>query len=287
MLNLLSNAFKFTFQGSIHVTLTEHDGRIEFSVRDTGTGIPEDEVPHVFERFHRVVGARSRTHEGSGIGLALTSELVRLHQGSITVSSRVGEGSTFTVQIPTGSAHLPQDHVHAEPGLSSTAMGAAPYVAEAMRWLPQDDEAGRSALERDAARDNDVAGARSAARERILVVDDNADMREYLTHLLSGWDVETAINGAAALERIRTVAARPRGHRRDDAGGRRVRAAGDAEVRSSDRIGAGADAVRQGGRRGACLGAGGRCRRLRHQAIQRPRAGRACALAAGPGARST
>ena len=205
VLNLLSNAFKFTFEGSIHVTLTEHDGRIEFSVRDSGTGIPEDEVPLVFERFHRVAGARSRTHEGSGIGLALTSELVRLHQGSITVSSRVGEGSTFTVQIPTGSAHLPQDRVDAEPGLSSTAIGAAPYVAEAMRWLPQDDEAAGAGLERDAARDRDAEGVRSGARERILVVDDNADMREYLTHLLRGWDVETAINGAVALERIRTV----------------------------------------------------------------------------------
>ena len=115
VLNLLSNALKFTLKGSIHVTLRESDGSVELTVRDTGTGIPENEVPRVFERFHRVEGARSRTHEGSGIGLALTTELVRLHGGSLTVRSRVGEGSTFTVRIPTGSEHLPQDHFDCRP----------------------------------------------------------------------------------------------------------------------------------------------------------------------------
>jgi signal transduction histidine kinase/DNA-binding response OmpR family regulator len=204
VLNLLSNAFKFTFEGSIRVTLQERDARIELSVTDTGTGIPEDDVRRVFERFHRVAGARSRTHEGSGIGLALTSELVRLHQGTITVSSRVGQGSTFTVQIPTGSAHLPRDRVDAVPEMSSTAVGAAPYVEEALRWLPQGDEATRSVSDRHAPGAIREESTRPGTRERILVVDDNADMREYLRQILRGWDVDTAINGAVALERIRS-----------------------------------------------------------------------------------
>ncbi len=204
VLNLLSNAFKFTFEGSIHVTLREDDGKIELTVRDTGTGIPENEVPRVFERFHRVAGARSRTHEGSGIGLALTSELVRLHGGTSTVSSRLGEGSTFIVQIPTGSAHLPQNRLKADPLPSSTSLGAALYVEEATRWLPSDDDVAPSVTERPSIVAHAGTTARPRIRERILVVDDNADMRDYLSHLLREWDVETAVNGAAALERIRT-----------------------------------------------------------------------------------
>ncbi len=103
VLNLLSNAFKFTFEGSVRIELRQRDRLVELTVRDTGAGIPEEELPRVFERFHRVEGARSRTHEGSGIGLALTVELVRLHGGTITVTSRVDEGSCFIVRIPDGA----------------------------------------------------------------------------------------------------------------------------------------------------------------------------------------
>ena len=84
VLNLLSNAFKFTFEGEIEVSLREADGFAELSVRDTGVGIPEAELPKLFERFHRIEGQKSRTHEGSGIGLALVQELVKLHGGIVT-----------------------------------------------------------------------------------------------------------------------------------------------------------------------------------------------------------
>src|SRR5262245_27687797 len=100
--NLLSNAFKFTLAGSIHVTLRHAGGAAELAVGDTGSGIPEAERERIFERFHRVAGDRARTHEGSGIGLALVHELVRLHGGTITVSSVLGQGSTFVVRLPTG-----------------------------------------------------------------------------------------------------------------------------------------------------------------------------------------
>jgi signal transduction histidine kinase len=136
VLNLLSNALKFTFAGSIRVALRRLADRVELTVADTGVGIPEHELERVFERFHRVEGIRSRTHEGSGIGLALTYELVRLHGGTISVASRVDAGSVFTVEIPLGRAHLPADRIGSAQTLASTALDAAALVDEAGRWLP-------------------------------------------------------------------------------------------------------------------------------------------------------
>jgi signal transduction histidine kinase/two-component SAPR family response regulator len=189
VMNLLSNALKFTLEGSIRIAMREQDGHIELTVEDSGAGIPADHVDRVFERFHRVEGVRSRTHEGSGIGLALTYEVVALHRGEIAVSSTYGAGSTFTVRIPAGSSHLPQERLALEPGPSTTTRGAAAYVEEATRWLAEKAE---------------QSATSGALRERILVADDNADMRDYLRHLLRGWDVETVGNGAEALERART-----------------------------------------------------------------------------------
>jgi signal transduction histidine kinase len=138
VLNLLSNAFKFTFDGSIHMALHAVDeGRaVELIVRDTGVGISAAELPHLFERFHRVEGVQARTHEGSGIGLALVQELVQLHGGSIRAESAEGTGTTFFVRLPTGTAHLPAARVHVSTALASTALGVSAYVEEAERWLP-------------------------------------------------------------------------------------------------------------------------------------------------------
>jgi signal transduction histidine kinase len=111
VLNLMPNAFKFTFEGGIAITLRASNGSAELRVRDTGVGVPAEQVPRLFERFHRVSNTQGRTHEGSGIGLALVQELCKLHGGSVEVSSRLGEGSTFVVSLPFGSAHLPADLV--------------------------------------------------------------------------------------------------------------------------------------------------------------------------------
>ncbi len=124
VLNLLSNAFKFTFAGSITVQLQPVDNFVEFSVSDTGVGIPEAELPRLFERFHRVSETRSRTYEGSGIGLALVQELVKLHSGIIRVISQVDQGTTFTIAIPFGTVHLPQDLIQSARTLQSTALQA-------------------------------------------------------------------------------------------------------------------------------------------------------------------
>src|SRR4029079_9212104 len=109
VLNLVSNAFNFTLRGGVIVSVTVQDGHVALAVEDTGAGIPEHELPRVFERFHRVEGLQGRSHEGSGIGLALVHELVKLHGGELSVESRVGDGTRFTVSIPTGHQHLPPD----------------------------------------------------------------------------------------------------------------------------------------------------------------------------------
>ena len=187
VLNLLSNALKFTFAGSIRVELHQQGDGVELCVADTGIGISESELPHIFERFHRVEGAPSRTHEGTGIGLALTHELVHLHGGTIRAESEVGAGTRFIIRVPFGSAHLPPDHVSAVPLQPSAGSAVARFVEDAERWTPADAP----------------RAARRTGAERVLVVDDNADMREYVSGLLREWDVTTAASGRAALEQAR------------------------------------------------------------------------------------
>ncbi|HEX7667989.1 MAG TPA: ATP-binding protein, partial [Polyangiaceae bacterium] len=193
--NLVSNAFKFTFEGEIAIRLHEHDGRVELVVSDTGTGIPEHEHARIFERFHRVEGARGRSFEGTGIGLAFVHELVKLHGGSVRLDSVVGRGSTFTVSIPTGIEHLPKDRI-IDHRRSVGAAGAAPFVLEASQWT---QAATHAEPPEDLALPK-AAGRASEERRRILVADDNADMREYLVRLLSPyWAVDAVADGEAAL----------------------------------------------------------------------------------------
>jgi PAS domain S-box-containing protein len=190
VLNLLSNAFKFTFAGEIEVALRRGAEGFELKVRDTGTGIPPAELPRMFERFHRIAGARGRTHEGTGIGLALVQELVRLHRGSIAVDSTPGAGTVFTVRIPAGKAHLPADKLGVARPAASTARGAELFAGEVLRWQPD-----AALLPGD---------AQPARRERIVWADDNADMRDYVRRLLSArYEVEAVADGEAALAAAR------------------------------------------------------------------------------------
>jgi PAS domain S-box-containing protein len=205
VLNLLSNALKFTFEGAIEVSLKLVDDGVTFAVRDTGVGIPDEEQPRLFDRFHRVHGGRARTHEGSGIGLALVQELVKLNGGSLHVESAVGVGTTFTIFIPKGSAHLPKERLSAPRASSSTALGAAPFVEEALRWLPHGDQLEMLSLPVGASPLIDACRSISPSAERILVADDNLDMRNYLTRLLEmHWNVTAVEDGASALEVART-----------------------------------------------------------------------------------
>jgi signal transduction histidine kinase/response regulator RpfG family c-di-GMP phosphodiesterase len=174
------------------------------TVRDTGTGIPEHELPNVFARFHRIQGARSRTHEGSGIGLALVHELVRLHGGTIEVASQLDVGTTFTVRLPYGSSHLPAEHVHTNRSLTPSSGGADPFVQEALRWLPNQHDPRESVLPEPAASPALAPALGATSDARIVLADDNSDMREYVARLLGQyWTVETVANGEQALEAVR------------------------------------------------------------------------------------
>jgi PAS domain S-box-containing protein len=207
VLNLLSNAFKFTFDGEIEVSLRQVDKTAAMIVRDTGTGIPASEIPRLFERFHRVKGARGRSFEGSGIGLALVQELVKLHGGNVRVESEVDRGTTFTVTIPLGSRHLPADRIGGERTLESTGMTGEAYLQEALRWLPERQDA-RNVVQ-DATELSPPQPRAHSAREheqacRILLADDNADMREYLARLLSDqYEVVAVGDGESALKSAR------------------------------------------------------------------------------------
>ena len=134
VLNLISNAFKFTLEGEIRVSVSRRNDRMVLAVRDTGFGIPAAELPRIFERFHRVEGASGRTYEGTGIGLALVQELVRLHGGTIGVESALGQGSTFTVSLPLGSMHLPAASVRTPQVSQRPRFGAGAFVEEASSW---------------------------------------------------------------------------------------------------------------------------------------------------------
>ena len=198
VLNLVSNAFKFTFSGRIEVSLRKTADDVVLMVRDTGVGIPAEELPKVFERFHRVEVSRGRTQEGSGIGLALVRELVKLHGGTVSVASAVEEGSVFTVSLPRGKDHLPQNRINAARTMTSTSLGAAPFVSEALRWLPH------------SAADASLAAASASQREHpnekrchILLADDNADMRDYVSRLFSDrYDILAVADGQAAWNAI-------------------------------------------------------------------------------------
>ncbi|QLH72938.1 response regulator [Rhodopseudomonas palustris] len=204
VLNLLSNAFKFTFEGEIVVRVgPDPDGRhAVIEVSDTGTGIPEAEIPHLFERFRRVEGARGRSIEGSGIGLALVQELIKLHSGSIDVESEIGRGSTFRVTLPFGSAHLPADRPRHAALQVSTNVRAQAYLDEAIGWL---DEGGDADLPpASGAQDLGIVTAPAAGRPHILLADDNHDMRDYVARLLGdAYEVEAVSDGVAALEAVK------------------------------------------------------------------------------------
>jgi len=200
VLNLLSNAFKFTLAGAIRVELGEQPGLFVLQVHDTGSGIASEDLPHVFDRFRRVEGVAARTHEGTGIGLALVQELVRLHGGQVRVTSTPGRGTTFRVELPRGHAHLDPAQLATRARAAHPTEAARAYVGEALRWLP--DTPTRAAG--GAADDRLGTPLDDDGRARILLADDNADMRHYVRGLLSErFAVEAVPDGEAALAALR------------------------------------------------------------------------------------
>ncbi|PLS74835.1 MAG: hypothetical protein CYG61_10560 [Actinobacteria bacterium] len=203
VLNLLSNALKFTFAGSISVRLSAKSDGVELTVSDTGEGVAAEDIPQLFTRFHRVRGAKARTFEGSGIGLAMVAELAGLHGGTVGVHSERHHGSTFTVSIPFGSAHLAPAKVAEEPAEVGAGGGAEPFVKEALWWLGGDEASPAPVADGGSAprvAEQRTSEPTSSNRPRILVADDNADMRAYLVRMLDpAYEVEAVPNGEEAL----------------------------------------------------------------------------------------
>ncbi len=197
VINLLSNALKFTLEGGIAVTLRPLEDAVVLEVRDTGTGIPEHELPHIFERFHRVAGTRGRTQEGSGIGLALVRDLVQLHGGEIRAIANTAGGTTFVVTIPWGSSHLPAEQINLAASESDPRSEAERWVRDDFDWLFESGDDPKLAI---ANGESGPAMDQGTRRPRLLLAEDNADMRAYLRRLLAAeWEVEAVVDGAAAL----------------------------------------------------------------------------------------
>jgi PAS domain S-box-containing protein len=207
VLNLLSNALKFTLTGEISVEVHASADLTSAAlvVRDSGVGIPREELPQIFKRFHRVKDARSRSIEGSGIGLALVQELVRLHGGTIRVESELDRGSAFIITLPFGTGHLPADKIVAHKDMALTPVRAHAYVHEAASWL-----GGEALAAAPASGPQDLnlpVGRRDGDSPLVLLADDNFDMRSYVERLLrlAGYRVESLPDGKAALAAARSL----------------------------------------------------------------------------------
>jgi signal transduction histidine kinase/response regulator RpfG family c-di-GMP phosphodiesterase len=205
--NLLSNAMKFTAAGgSIDVVLQSAGSHCLLKVKDTGIGIRADQIPHLFERFHQADGSTNRSHEGSGLGLALVKELVELHGGKVWVESDYGKGTTFTVWLQTGTAHLPLNQVieipaEIEPVRAAVELADIESFSEggAIVHLPN----GSHSIEPSPSGSLNLDSITAA---QVLVVDDNADLRNYVAGILqqAGYQVQTARNGAEGFQVAQT-----------------------------------------------------------------------------------
>ena len=194
--NLLSNALKFTKQGHIEVSTTIKEDSFCLEVSDTGVGIKQDQLPHIFDRFRQADGSESREYAGTGLGLALVKEIAGLHGGDVLAQSQYGKGSRFRVSVPLGKSHL-------DPA----------WVVEAAEDDPESMTGKRGALvvhEGAANRegvDDMNAEAESefdAEKSTVLYVEDNADLRNHVRGLLKqNYNVFLAVDGKDGLFKTR------------------------------------------------------------------------------------
>ncbi len=198
--NLLSNAIKFTLKGgSISVKIIEKDkDTILIKINDTGIGIPESEIPKLFDRFYQVDNSQTREYEGSGLGLALTKELVELHHGLISVESKVENPKTrkpgwteFTIELPRGEYHLTEDEILKKP--ETIENHDLPELEEVEIQVPVNEEA-------------EGIDENKNDKTIVLIVEDNKDMREYIREILNNtYFVEEAINGEQGVRKAEKI----------------------------------------------------------------------------------
>ena len=197
--NILSNAFKFTPEdGKITVTVREIKNQskvesIEIKIRDTGIGIPQNDLAKLFDRFYQVDSSQTKEHEGAGIGLALTKELVELHHGHISVESKIGEWTEFKLNFPSGKDYFRDDEI-VEQEAKNFSYEYSPQleVIDSLKFI--DDRTPQN--------DCEV----SEDKTIILVVEDNYDMREYIKNSLDkNFHVEEAINGEQGVRKAEKI----------------------------------------------------------------------------------
>ncbi|WP_071190835.1 response regulator [Trichormus sp. NMC-1] len=199
--NLLSNAMKFTPEGgTIRVRLYNEGNACIVQIQDTGIGILPEQIPHLFERFRQAEGSENRSYEGSGLGLSLVKELVELHGGRVKVQSVYGQGTQFTLRLLTGADHLPPEQVLHIPGELNTSRASVELAdiepvestEDNLEFITRDLSSSPGILN-----SNRQLPAQSKTDQLILVVDDNPDMRSYVSTILrqNGYQVATARNG--------------------------------------------------------------------------------------------
>jgi PAS domain S-box-containing protein len=198
ILNLVSNAFKYSVEGYIEVSIKKVNHLVEVSVKDTGIGISEDEQEKIFERFYRVQNTNGRSQEGTGIGLALVRELVKLHGGTISVMSKEGKGSVFTVSLPLANALLEK---RADEDQKNRTARPSAFVEEALQWNNEIENDFKSIEDDSLVKKSDE---KNQKRFTILLADDNADMRKYVHRLFdSNYNVIVAADGEEAFVKIK------------------------------------------------------------------------------------
>ena len=196
LFNLIGNAFKFTPEGgSINVMIEKDNGSgvnkegnyVKISVKDSGVGIKKEHLTHIFERFRQADGGTAREYGGTGIGLALTKELVELMGGTIEVESKYGRGSTFSIHLPIGEDRI---------------KGGSKIFNESEKKLLQQPEIELSDLDHDQEKDAVEEGI-NGNKSLILIIDDNADLRHYMSGILKkDYNIITAQNGLGGLKRL-------------------------------------------------------------------------------------
>ena len=213
--NLLSNAMKFTPEnGKISVILQADEKQCKLQVQDTGIGIFPAQIPQLFQRFRQAEGSENRSHEGSGLGLALVKELVEMHGGKVTVDSTYGEGTTFTVWLLTGNSHLPKQQI-IETAIELNTSRASVELAdlELVELSTETDEnisqtliypSDTNHLELTCQQEKNPG----STQHSILVVDDNPDLRSYVSDILrrNGYHVLTARNGYEGFSKTQETA---------------------------------------------------------------------------------
>ena len=199
--NLLSNAMKFTPEGGrITVKLQLTDSHCKLQVQDTGIGIPPAQIPQLFERFRQAEGAENRSYEGSGLGLALVKELVEMHGGKVTVDSIYGKGTTFTLWLVTGNSHLPIEQVVETPLELNTARAKVELADLELIEATTENIENIENITENLLSDSDKL-------HTILVVDDNPDLRNYVSDILrrNGYRVVTARNGYEGFSKTQEI----------------------------------------------------------------------------------